>query len=403
MTSPPGTSILEETAMTDSDTSRTAVPAEITTPSRVEAGIGGLEFTGGYPMPGTAAKLRDHLDYLHGVEAFMNSIQGVSTYAIRRGFEDAGVMDGDVLIFSELMDSRSLFLTANADTVYFLGFLDLSDGPIVLETPTDSLGIVDDMWFGWITDFGLPGADRGQGGTYLLLPPGYEGPVPEGGFYVRRSSTNHVILLGRAFIDQNEGNDPAPTVTRIKEQLKMYPYVPGGVGNSIGSYLTGRGPLGQPTAPRSPRFVEGTGLAMNTVPPNDFGHYEMLDALVQLEPAEALNTELAGQFAAIGIVKGEKFAPDARLRAILDEAVAVGNAASRTLGMGAHPTDSFRHYDGDTAWWSMLFVGGFDFTDPPPMIAADGIQPFPNRGARQLHARRSSTARRGSRPRCACG
>ena len=106
----------------------------------------------------------------------------------------------------------------------------------------------------------------------------------------------------------------------------------------------------------------------------------MLDALVQLEPAEALDTELAGQFAAIGIVKGEKFAPDPRLRAILDEAVAVGNAASRTLGMGAHPTDGFRYYDGDSAWWNMLFVGGFEFTNPPPMITADGHPALPEQG-----------------------
>ena len=376
--------------MSDTESAdRTDVPSQITTASRVEAAIGALEFTDGYPMRETAARLRDHLDYLHGVEAFMNSIQAVSTYAIRQGFLNAGVMDGDVLIFSELMDSRSLFLTANADTVYFLAFLDLSNGPLVMETPSDSLGIVDDMWFGWITDFGLPGADRGQGGTYLLLPPGYDGSLPEGGHFVRHSSTNHVILLGRAFIDQNEGNDPAPTATRIKEQLKVYPYVPGGAGSSIGGYLTGHGRLGQLATPQSPRFVEGTGLAMNTIPPNDFGHYELLDALVQMEPAEALYTELAGQFAALGIVKGEKFAPDPRLRAILDEAAAVGNAASRTVGMGAHPTERFRFYDGDTTWWSMLFVGGFDFTNPPPMITADGIRPFPNVGARQLHSRTS--------------
>ena len=244
------------------------------------------------------------------------------------------------------------------------------------------------MWFGWITDFGLPGGDRGQGGSYLLLPPGYDGPVPEGGLYVRRSATHRVLLLGRAFIDQNEGNDPAPTVARIKAQLKIYPYAQGGVGSSIGGYLTGRGRLGRPATPRSPRFVEGTGLAFNTVPPVDFGHFEMLDALVQLEPAEALNTELAGQFAALGIVKGEKFAPDARLREILEEAAAVGNAAGRMLGMGAHPTDGFRYYDdGDSPWWNMLFLGGFDFTNPPPMITAEGIKPFPNRGARQLHSR----------------
>jgi hypothetical protein len=361
----------------------------ISTPDQVITRLGTLEFTDGYPTRETAEKLRDHLDYVHGLDAFMNSIQGVSVYAIRQGFLDAGVMDGDVLIFSGLMDSRSLFLTANADTVYFWSFVDLSQGPLVIETPSDTLGIFNDIWFRWISDFGLPGADRGQGGTYLLVGPGYVGPLPEGGYYVRHSRTNHLTVIGRAFINENPGEDPAPTVDRIKAQHKIYPYAPGGLGSSVGAFLNGKGPLGQSATPASPRFVEGTGRAMNTVPPNDFGHYEMLDALVQLEGPEALDTELAGQFAAIGIVKDERFAPDSRLRAILDDAVSVGNAASRTLGMGAHPSDGFRFYDGESAWWNMLFVGGFEFTNPPPMLTPDGIKPFPDKGARQLHSRTS--------------
>ena len=155
------------------------------------------------------------------------------------------------------MDSRSLFLTANADTVYFWTYLDLTQGPVVVETPPDTLGIFDDMWFGWVSDFGLPGADRGQGGSYLLVPPGYDGSLPEGGFIIRQTRTTHLALIGRAFVDNNQGNHPGPSATRIKEQLKIYPYVPGGVGNSIGAYLTGRGPLGQLASPRTPRFVEG--------------------------------------------------------------------------------------------------------------------------------------------------
>jgi hypothetical protein len=377
------------TAMSVDEATRSAVPSASTTPAVVETGIGTLEFTDGYPKGETAAKLRDHLVYLHGVDAFMNTIQGVSTYAIREGFLRAGISDGDVLIFSELMDSAGLFLTANADTVYFWTFLDLSKGPLVVQTPTNTLGMFDDMWFRWISDFGLPGADRGQGGTYLLVSPGYDGPLPEGCFVVHHSRTNHVMMVGRAFINENPGNDPKPTADRIKEQLKIYPYAPGGVGSSIGAYLTGKGLLGRPDTPASPRFVEGTGLVMNTLPPNDFGHYELLDRLVQMEPAEALDPELAGQFAAIGIVKGEKFAPDPRLRTILDEAVAVGNAAARTVGMGAHPTDDYRYYEGDTAWWNMLFVGGFEFTNPPPQITPDGVKPYPNTGARQLHSRTS--------------
>jgi hypothetical protein len=73
----------------------------------------------------------------------------------------------------------------------------------VAETPADSLGIFDDMWFHWIGDFGLPGADRGQGGAYLLVGPDYDGPLPEGGYYVRHSRTNHMLMLGRSFINQN--------------------------------------------------------------------------------------------------------------------------------------------------------------------------------------------------------
>jgi hypothetical protein len=128
---------------------KTRVPAAITTPSSVATGLGTLEFTDGYPTGESAEKLRDHLDYLHGVETFMNTIQGVSVYAIRQAFLEAGIEDGDVLIFSELMDSRTLALTANADTVYFWTFLDLSHGPLVLETPADTLGLLDDIWFRW--------------------------------------------------------------------------------------------------------------------------------------------------------------------------------------------------------------------------------------------------------------
>ena len=366
---------------------RTKVPAFLTTPDKVESRIGSLQFNDGYPTGEAAAKIRDELDYLHGVEAFMNSIQGVSTYALRKGLMDIGVKENEFIIYSRLMDSRSLFLTANADTVYYMGVLDLSNGPLIFETPPQALGVIDDMWFGWVTDFGLPGADRGEGGRYLLLPPGYDGPLPEGGFFIRKSRTFRVLALGRSFLVDN---DPAPTVALIKKSIKVYLYTPGGAGTSIGSYLTGKAPsLGQLSKPASPRFVEGSGLEMNTIPPNDFGHYEMLDALVQMEPAEALDPELAGQFAAIGIVKGKKFAPDARMREILEKAVAFGNAASRTLGMGAHPADHFRYYDKSSAWWNMLFVGGYEFLNPPPMITKEGVKPFPNSGARKLHSRTS--------------
>jgi hypothetical protein len=102
-----------------------------------------------------------------------------------------------------------------------------------------------------------------------------------------------------------------------------------------------------------------------------------------------LNHEIAGSFASIGIEKGKKFAPDARMRKILEKAVEVGNAASRSLGMGADPDDSYRFYGKDSCWWNMLWAGGYTFLNPPPMITKEGIKPFPNSGARKLNSRTS--------------
>ncbi|MHC4165547.1 MAG: DUF1254 domain-containing protein [Planctomycetota bacterium] len=366
---------------------KTDIPKEITTPDHIQSKIGDLDYKDGYPTQETANKVRDELDYIHGVNAFMNSIQGVSVYALRKGLADVGIKDGEFFYTSKMLDSKSLLLTANADTVYFWGNLDLSAGPLVVETPPMVLGIFDDFWFRWVGDFGLAGPDKGKGGTFLLVGPGYEGTLPEGGYFVRRSRTNHVTMLFRAFL---EDNDPAPPIARVKETLKIYPYQAGGFGNSVGSYLAGDAPLNiEPPKRTTPRLVEGSGLVVNTVPPNDFGHYEMLNELVQMEPAEALDTELAGQFAAIGIEKGKEFAPDARMRKILEKAVAVGNAASRSLGMGADPAKDFRFYGRESAWWNMLWEGGYEFLNPPPMITKEGVKPFPNSGARKLNARTS--------------
>jgi hypothetical protein len=148
-----------------------AIPPSITTPDQVESRLGTLDFKDGAPSKATLAKAYDHIDFTHAYDAFVNTMQGVSLIAGRRGLLDAGARDNEILVFSELMDAKSLFFTTNADTVYFLGFIDVSKGPMVFEAPPKVLGTLDDMWFRWIIDFGLPGPDRGAGGKYLILPP----------------------------------------------------------------------------------------------------------------------------------------------------------------------------------------------------------------------------------------
>jgi hypothetical protein len=134
----------------------------ISTPDKVETGLGTLEFKDGAPTVETVQKVYDSLDYVRGVDAFMNSFSGASAYAVREGFHSIGAEDNTVVIFPDLIDSNSIFLTANADTIYTLAILDLRKGPSVVEVPPMALGTVNDMWFGWIIDIGDPGPDRAR-------------------------------------------------------------------------------------------------------------------------------------------------------------------------------------------------------------------------------------------------
>ena len=133
-----------------------AVPPFLVTPDKVETRIGTLEFKDGAPSAATADKVYDTLDFTRGLDAFLNSYGGASAYAIQKGFNSIGAADNTVVIFSDLMELKSLFLTANADTVYYLAVVDLTNGPMVIEQPPKGLGTINDMWFQWIIDIGFP-------------------------------------------------------------------------------------------------------------------------------------------------------------------------------------------------------------------------------------------------------
>ena len=357
-------------------------PPAITTPDHVQTQIGTLEFKDGTPSAATLEKVYDNLDRAHAFEAFVNTFQGVNMAAIREANDTIGVKDNEIIVFSELMDAKSLFLTANADTVYFIGFIDLSKGPMVLETPPRALGTIDDFWWRWVIDFGAPGPDRGEGGKYLILPPGYDGPLPEGGFFIARSRTTRVAMLGRMFMVKD---DPKPTVELIKKTAKIYPYVDGGVGTSVAEFLNGKVKLAAPAAPPPTVFHEASGKSFSTIPPNDFHFYELLNTVVQQEPATALDPELMGPLAAIGIIKGKPFAPDARMKKILTETLALANATSRSLLM--NPRDPSWFYYPGSAWMNFLFESGSEFETPIPLVTREGVKPFPPTGYRQLDAR----------------
>ena len=364
------------------------VPAKVVeslgAPASISTTLGQLEFKDGVPTAATAEKVYDVLTFSHALSAYNNSFRGASALAIVKGFEGIGAKPGDVVIFSKLMDANSLFLTANADTVYYLTGLDLSKGPVVVEQPPGAVGTINDMWFSWIIDIGGPGPDRGLGGKYLIVGPDYKGPLPEGGYFIGRSKTNFALYAARAYL---QNNDPAPAVETIKKTMKVYPYLPGSFGTSLAQALEGTVRIaGEPKIPET-RFIEGSGKSFNTIPPSDIGFFELINENLQREPATSYDIELAGQLAAIGIVKGKPFKPDARTQKILADAAAFGQATGRALNWRyamKHP--DWAYYPG-SQWGSMLWEGGAFFETPPPLFEAGMFKPLPPTGARTLDSR----------------
>lgn len=363
------------------------IDESIPTSKVINSKIGKLSFPLGYPTDKTAQMLEDEMLYINAVNAYNNTIQGASLWALRKGFAELGAQDGDFIVSPEMVDGKALMLTANMDTYYFWGNLDLSNGPLVVETPPNVLGIFDDFWFNWISDFGLAGPDRGKGGKYLLVPHDYEGTLPEGGYYIAHAKTNLITMLGRLFLVDNS---TANSDMLVKENLKVYPYIPGSEGSSIGSYLNGKNTIAGLSKLKTPNFIDVTGKDFNTLPPVNYNHFLYINELIQSQPVGSLSPEIMGQLAAIGIVKGKEFNPDERTKSILNKAVKVANAYSRTAAMGALPNSPFRYYEEESSWWNPLFDGGYLFQTPPPEIGEGGkIIPYENDGARKITARTS--------------
>jgi hypothetical protein len=236
-----------------------------------------------------------------------------------------------VLIAESLLDSRTLWGMANSETIYNLMCLDATVGPLVIEVPPHVLGIINDLWGRYVTDVGNAGPDRGEGGKYLLLPPGYTGPVPDG-YFVARSRTFGNLGVFRGFLVNSE---TGPAVESIKQHFRIYP-------------------LASAANPTGTTFVDISGGAFNMIPANDATFFDEVNSVVQEEPLEATEPEARGLLAAIGIRKGEPFAPDDRLRRILAEAAAVGNATARTIVFRTR--DQTAYYYPDSAW-KMLWIG----------------------------------------------
>jgi hypothetical protein len=317
------------------------VPSKITTPDTIETRIGVLRFKNGVPDQKTTQLVYDQIDFVRGIDAFLTGMPATSVYAACEGFDHAGIKRNQGIgITEDLMDARSLFLTPNTTTVYVFACLDLKNGPMVLQVPPGVLGPIDDAYFRWVTDIGATGPDAGKGGKYLFVPPGHNDNLPADGYFVVKPRTNGLLVFFRAFV--KDGNIGA-AVRNVKANSRVYP-------------LHGLTDSGEPPATV---FINTSGLKFNTISSNAFSFYEELNGVVQNEPADFVDPDTVGLFAAIGIKKGMPFAPDDRMKALLTDAVAVANGFARANLFA--PRDERTKIYPDRQWVTPFVGGSYQF------------------------------------------
>jgi hypothetical protein len=261
---------------------------------------------GGQPAAGakqSVENLEDQVAYQRAFEAVVWSQPAVGIYGFRRAmFEGLGMKDNEVLAMSRPFTTRHEFLTANNTTPYITANADLRNGPVVLEIPAANnkgvlYGQVVDAWQVSIADVGPSGEDKGKGGKYLFLPPGYKSEVPIGYFAVPSSSYRiafafrSIKLPGMTDADANA----------YAKTLKMYP-------------------LSEAANPKRTRFVDAFDKRISTLPVYDWRYFEDVHAIVSVEPVQPRDKVMMGMLASLGIEPGKPFKPSPKMKDIMTRA-----------------------------------------------------------------------------------
>jgi hypothetical protein len=260
-------------------------------------------FMNGYPSGDTAQRARDDADFQRAITAYRFWYPTVSTEGIFNGARSLGMEDGRALSIAAV-GPKQLAFTANSDTPYGFGVLDLGNGPMVIELPSGPLiGLVNDHNQGWVLDMGLPGPDAGKGGKHLVLPPGYNGQAPAG-YHTGQSQSVKALVAIRAM---PAGGNVQGAMDALRT-IKIYP-------------------LSSAANPQLIRYVDTTDKVMDATLlrwEDNIQFWQVLNRVIKEEPLVPEFMAMHGLLSELGIEKGKPFNPDARMRAILEKAAKEG-------------------------------------------------------------------------------
>lgn len=285
------------------------------------------QFIGGYPTPETVQKAYDDADLTRAIQAYKFFFPTVSFEGTWRGNLAEGAVPNSVFPLLEGTPNQLVF-TPNSDTPYSGLPIDLSQGPMVIEVPAGPImGAANDLNQRWVMDLGLPGPDAGKGGKHLLLPPGYTGAIPAG-YFAAIPTTNRVLVLLRS-IPPGGDNEAA---NELMKTVKVYPL------NRSADWKE----------PQWQRLEKGdfTLLQWET----NLKYWQVLKEIIDLEPTYEAYRPYYGELAELGIIKGQPFVPDDRMKGILEKAAVMANAQMRVQSFADRRSTRFAWPDRRWEW-----------------------------------------------------
>ncbi|MGB5702003.1 MAG: DUF1254 domain-containing protein, partial [Polyangiales bacterium] len=302
----------------------------------LDTSIGELEYEAGYPTQETVEKLYNELDFQRAVQAYLWALPMASYGAMADALWALGADSHTVIVADKLAQPRHLALTANQDTVYMNGVLDLREGPMVMELPPGLLGTMNNIWQQPLVDLGGPfSPEQNRGGKFLILPPGYDGPLPEVHHHIARSDTNIVVFYLRAIPKTRED---IPQLVELIHTYRQYK-------------------LEDAANPPETRFVSLAGKDANLLTNEGFTYFETLARYINENPPRSQDMAMLGVLESLGIAHGQPFEPDARMTAILTEAATVGRAMAEALAFAPRvPKEIVYAYPGERRWKKIFFA-----------------------------------------------
>ena len=267
----------------------------------------------------------------------------VNQAGMRDSLRKSGPDNQTDVIWENLVDPRTVELTANDNTIYNFIWADTHKGPLVVEVPPMVLGLINDFWYRWVVDIGITGPTKARAAN--ICTAARLQAIPEGYFVVRPSTYGNWLVF-RAFVVDGSTKPGVDSVKNISRFINWrMPPIPR---DEVRQWLRHAGQL---CRPRRLRF------------------WNLLNQVIQEEPADGSDQTTLGLFASIGIAKGQPFNPDTRMKNILTDAANIGAVTARTIAFKIRGKEAY-YYSNST--WRLPFFGGYKFESAPGVINMDG-------------------------------